>query len=91
MTKISKKVWPKYFEKILSGKKNYELRLADFEVKPGDILILKEWNPKNEKYTGREVKKTVTYVGIFKEKDLHDFWPKEKIKKHGLQIISLKD
>jgi len=25
--KIKKKVWPEYFEKILSGQKNYEARL----------------------------------------------------------------
>ncbi|MBU4315561.1 DUF3850 domain-containing protein [Patescibacteria group bacterium] len=26
-----KKIWPEYFEKILKGSKNYELRLADRE------------------------------------------------------------
>ena len=43
--KIEKKVWPEYFQKILDGKKTYELRLADFECNPGDILVLKERNP----------------------------------------------
>lgn len=48
MARIKKKVWPKYFEAIKMGKKNYELRLADWECKEGDILILKEWDPKNK-------------------------------------------
>lgn len=39
MVKIEKKVLPKYFQTILDGKKNYELRLTDFECNEGDILI----------------------------------------------------
>ena len=83
--KIEKKVWPEYFEKILEGKKRYELRLADFECKEGDILILKEWNPQQKKYTGRVVEKTVTYVGKTKGQS---FWPQEEVEKYGFQIIS---
>jgi len=35
MAIIHKKVWGEYFEKIISGKKKLELRLADFEVNEG--------------------------------------------------------
>ena len=55
---IHKKVWPEYFEKILNGEKKFELRLADFDLNEGDILILEEYNPKTKKYTGRSIKKT---------------------------------
>jgi ribosomal protein S17 len=85
--KIEKKVWPEYFQKILDGEKTFELRLADFECKKGDILVLREWNPKTKGYTGRTIEKEVTYV--LKTKDVK-FWPKEDIEKHGLQIISFK-
>ena len=85
--KIMKKVWPPYFQKILDGDKTFELRLADFECNPGDILILKEWDPENKEYTGREIEKQVTYV--LKTKDL-EFWPKEDVEEHGYQIISFK-
>ena len=85
--KIEKKVWPEYFEKILSGEKNFELRLADWECKAGDILVLKEWNPETSRYTGRELEKEVTYV--YKTKNLQ-FWSKKEIDKHGFQIISFK-
>ena len=67
--KIAKKVWPQYFEAILSGKKTYELRLADWECQEGDILVLKEWDPRTKKYTGRQVEREVTYVGKFKIDD----------------------
>jgi ribosomal protein S17 len=82
---IEKKVWPEYYQKIIEGVKKYELRLFDFDCKEGDELILKEWDPKTKKYTGREVTKKVTYV--LKTKDI-TFWPKPDIDKYGFQIIS---
>lgn len=85
---IDKKVWPEYFSKILDGSKTYELRLNDFECNEGDILLLKEWDPQTEQYTGREIKKEVTYVGRFKIDEL--FWSEDEIKEKGIQIISLK-
>ena len=36
--KIEKKTWPKYFNLVKSGKKKFDLRLADFKCKRGDIL-----------------------------------------------------
>jgi len=82
---IEKKVWPEYFQKIVDGLKKYELRLADFDIKEGDILILKEWDPRSRKYTGREISKKVTY--ILKTNDVR-FWDKKEIDRYGLQIIS---
>jgi hypothetical protein len=85
--KIEKKVWPEYFQKILEGVKTYELRLADFECKPGDILVLKEWDQDKKQYTGRVIEKTVTYIGKTKSMS---FWSHEEIEKHGFQIIAFK-
>jgi len=87
MVKIEKKVWPEYFQEILNGDKNFELRLADFDCNTNDILTLREWNPKTKEYTGRVIEKKVTYV--LKTKDIK-FWPQEDIEKYGLQIISFK-
>ena len=84
MRKIEKKVWSKYFEDIKSGNKNFELRLANFRCSPGDILILREWNPKTKKYTGRAVERKVNYV--LKTKPLK-FFTKQEIEKYGYQII----
>lgn len=85
--KIEKKVWPEYFQKIIDGVKTYELRLADFECKSGDVLVLKEWNPETKQYTGRVIEKVVTYVGKTKGQI---FWSKEDVEKYGYQIISFK-
>ncbi len=83
----TKKVWSEYFQKIIDGKKTYELRLADWECNEGDILVLQEWDPETKKYTGREIEKEVTYVG--KTKNMN-FWTKEKVEKYGYQIIAFK-
>jgi hypothetical protein len=80
--KIEKKVWPEYFQKIIDSVKTYELRLADFECKPGDVLVLKEWAPQTKEYTGRAIERTVTYVGKTKGQT---FWPKEDVEKYGFQ------
>jgi len=88
MSKIKKKIWSEYFDAVASGKKKYELRLNDFKVKEGDVLVLEEWNPKTRSYTGRSVEKKVTYVGKFHIDKL--FWPEKEIKEKGIQVISLK-
>ena len=54
---IRKKVWPDFFGKLVSGEKKFELRIADFDVKAGDILLLEEYDPKSGKYTGRKIEK----------------------------------
>ncbi len=88
MARIEKKVWPEYFQAIKDGEKNYELRLADWVCKEGDTLVLREWDFKTKQYTGRELEKEVSYVAKFKLDEL--FWTEEKIKKYGIQVISLK-
>ena len=84
MQKIYKKVWLKYFEQIISGQKKFELRLADFAINNGDILVLQEWDEIKKEYTGRQVEVVVTYV--LKTKEL-SFWSSTEIEKHGFQII----
>lgn len=84
MVAIHKKVWKEYFEKIISGKKKLELRLADFEVNEGDVLVLEEWDKDKKEYTGRKIEVVATY--ILKTKSL-TFWPKEEVDKYGFQVI----
>lgn len=87
MAIIEKKIWPEYYEAVASGKKKYELRLNEFQIAEGDILVLKEWDPTTKAYTGRALEKKVTYVRDFKIDDL--FWPKEEVLEKGLKIISI--
>ena len=73
--KIEKKILKDYFKKIQSGEKKFELRLADWECRPGDILVLKEIDGEKN-YTGRVLEKEVAYV--LKTKDI-DFFPEANI------------
>lgn len=87
--KIIKKVLPEYFQDILDGKKNYELRLNDFDIKEGDTLVLQEYtsaDPETRKFTGRQIEKEVSYIRKFRLQDL--WWSEEDIKNKGIQIIS---
>ena len=84
MSTIHKKVWPEFFEEIVSGKKKFELRLADFDVKEGDTLILEEWDEDKKEYTGRKIEVIATY--ILKTKG-QTFWPQKEVDTYGFQII----
>ena len=87
MAIIKKKAWPELFEAVASGKKKFDIRLNDFEIKEGDTLVLEEWDPKVKEYTGRKIEKKATFVFKFKIDKL--FWPEKDVKEKGLQIISL--
>jgi len=83
---VKKKTWPESFEKILSGDKRFELRLADFELNEGDTLVLEEYDPKEKKFTGRKIEKqckSVTKVNPTVYNKAED------IEKHGLYLIGL--
>ncbi|MFA4833343.1 MAG: DUF3850 domain-containing protein [Patescibacteria group bacterium] len=82
--KIEKKIWPEYFQEIMDGKKKFDLRLGDFNVSEGDILVLREWDQKKKEYTGRSLEKEVKYILKTKETN---FWPKEEVDKYGYQVI----
>jgi ASC-1-like (ASCH) protein len=86
MVEIKKKTWPKYFQEVLDGKKKFEVRLADFEVKEGDILVLEEYDGKTKKYTGRIIRKKVNFVTKFNPLDAHSL---QELKKFGLYEIGL--
>lgn len=87
--KVIKKVLPEFFQDIIDGKKKYELRLNDFDIEPGDTLILEEWTStdhENRRPTGRITEKKVSYLWKFKNQDL--WWNEEDIREKGIQIIS---
>jgi len=84
MAIIHKKVWREYFEQIVSGKKKFELRLADFEVNEGDVLVLEEWDKDTKECVGRKIEVVATY--IIKTKG-QTFWSAEEVEKYGFQII----
>ncbi len=56
------KIWPEHFEKVVTGKKTFEVRRADRPFAEGDFLALNEWNPTTEGYTGASVLMKITYL-----------------------------
>ncbi len=57
---VVKKIQQELFDDVLLGKKKAEFRLNDFDMQEGDIFKLVEVD-KNNKETGRNVEKKVTY------------------------------
>lgn len=56
------KTCPEFFEEIRLGNKTFELRKADRKFNIGDVLILQEWKPTREEYTGRILARTITFL-----------------------------
>lgn len=87
MATIEKKAWPRFFRDLRSGTKRFDIRLGNLRVKPGDTLLLCEWDPKTERYTGRELRRKVTYILRTKGQK---FWPKKLVERYGFIILSLR-
>lgn len=57
------KSWPRLFQATLEGSKKHDLRKAsDRDYQVGDTVILQEYIPETETYTGRELKTKITYA-----------------------------
>lgn len=56
------KTWSQYFQLVESGEKPFELRKNDRGFLTGHQLLLREYNPKTQTYTGRTLKRKITFV-----------------------------
>jgi hypothetical protein len=56
------KCHPEPFEGLWSGRKPYEVRRADRPYAVGLELLLREWEPRAGRYTGREVHAVITWI-----------------------------
>jgi len=88
MAIIKKKCWPEWFDKFCSGERTLELRLADFDLKDNDILIMEEYNPEIKQYTGRTASFKCKKVE-HSAKDPLQFYNVEKVHANGFWIIQL--
>jgi hypothetical protein len=62
---IRRKIWPEFFKPVDSGEKPFEVRNDDrdeehFQV--GDTLQLEEWDPATQQYTGKVLRRIISYV-----------------------------
>ena len=56
------KTWSMYFNAVESGLKTFEVRINDRNFMPGDNLVLREYDPKTNTYSGRILILKVNYV-----------------------------
>jgi len=74
---INQKIEQEYFDHIIAGEKR-EIRLTTGAVHEGDTVILEEWDPHAQEYTGRKIEALVTAVRPKEERSqLVQFEPKE--------------
>ncbi len=88
MRTIEKKIYRNFFELVVSGEKNFDIRLNDFDCNEGDILYLREWDPIKKEFTGRFIKKRIIYLTT---SDKQNHWSKQEIEERGLLIIGMGD
>lgn len=57
------KCWPHFFTEIGAGRKRHDLRRShDRDFRVGDLMRLREFDPKVEAYTGRDQVVAITYI-----------------------------
>lgn len=56
------KTWPEYFNAVAQGLKTFEVRKDDRPFRRGDRLVLQEFDPQKQVYTGKEITVRVTYL-----------------------------
>ncbi len=86
--KIVKKVQHEYFEALLEGRKQFEIRLADFKYKPGDTLVLLEQKQGEKELSGKKLECEILFT--INTKTAEKFWTKKKIDRYGLAVLSLR-
>ena len=84
---IKKKCWPQSFQLMLDSKKNFDLRLADFDLKDNDTIVYEEWDPITKKYSGRKLTKVVKNLRKFKATEFNSI---QDIEKYGHYAIEFK-
>jgi hypothetical protein len=62
MNRHELKTWPKYFAAVRSGQKRFEIRRNDREFAVGDILVLREFDPESDTYTGQAEERQITFL-----------------------------
>ena len=56
------KSWPEFFGPVWRGAKTAEIRYDDRRYTVGDQLWLREWEPEEERYTGRDCRRWITHI-----------------------------
>lgn len=57
----NKKLIQPYFDDVWNGRKTFEIRKNDCDYQVGDIIILREFDKKTNKYTGDWIMTKIIY------------------------------
>ena len=63
------KTWQPYFEEVIRGRKTFEIRENDRNFKVGERLLLKEFDPDTQTYSGKDALYKITYMTDFAQKE----------------------
>ncbi|MGI1820044.1 DUF3850 domain-containing protein [Lactobacillus johnsonii] len=69
MTIHELKILPEYYKAQVEGKKNFEIRKNDCNYKIGDKLVLKEYDPETNSFTGQSFVTEITFITDYQQKD----------------------
>lgn len=56
------KSWPWFFQAFMDGNKLHDLRQKDRDFQIGDVVVLKEYDPRTGKYSGSELAMEISYM-----------------------------
>jgi hypothetical protein len=56
------KSWPEFYHAVEAGYKHFEVRRNDRDYNEGDLLLLQEYDPRENDYTGRSVSRRIGKV-----------------------------
>ena len=55
-------LWPDCFAAVRAGQKPFDVRRNHEDFQVGDVLLLREFSPEANEYTGRTITRWVSYV-----------------------------
>lgn len=56
------KSWPACFQAVEAGQKPFDVREDNHRYEVGDALLLREYEPETEQYTGRSTTRWISYL-----------------------------
>jgi hypothetical protein len=56
------KIWPACFSAVEAGIKSFDVRQNDRDFQVGDVLLLREYEPESEQYSGRTTTRRISYL-----------------------------
>jgi len=81
---IARKSWPRFFERIKDGTKTIDVRIADLPMRKQFPMVLEEWDPKRNEYTGRRLRVTAKVIALA---DILSFYTLRELMTHQLVVL----